>query len=115
MSVGEQGPPPGVVPYVEHHTGQRRVLTIHLTTGNSQLRSKIPPVVSSDGRQYIVYWGAVAFEVPADRSVHVSVHVEGGHLGQAASTLLPPGPPLELTYATNYVRGVGTLTQGPPP
>ena len=105
----EQGAPPGVVPYVEHHTGRRRVIGIDLTTGNSMLRAKIPPVVSIDGRQYVVYWGLVPFEVPADRAVHVSVHVPGGHTGQAASLLLPAGEGLTLHYATDYMSGVGSL------
>ena len=102
--------PPSVIPYVEHHTGQRRLLTLHLTTGNALVRSKIPPIVGIDGRSYVVYWGAVTFEVPADRNVHVSVHVEGDAIVQAASALLPPGGSLTLTYATDYPTGRGSLT-----
>jgi hypothetical protein len=101
--------PPGVIPYVDHHTGPRRALTINVTSGNSMLKSKIPPIVSIDGRQYIVYWGSIGFEIPADRACHVSVHVEGDHIGQHASVLLNPGDSLTLTYETDYVSGVGSL------
>ncbi|WP_193605761.1 hypothetical protein [Nocardioides dongkuii] len=107
--MSEQQAPPGVIPYVEFHTGERRVLTVHLTSGNGMLTSKVPPVVSIDGRQYVVYWGSVSFEVPADRAVHLSVHVEGAHLGQAATALLPPGGALALTYRTDFLSGVGSL------
>jgi len=101
--------PEGVIPYVEAHTGPKRTLTLNLTTGNSVLKSKIPPIVSIDGRQYVVYWGSVTFEVPADRACHVSVHCEGEHIGQAASLLLRPGESLQLTYETNYLSGNGSL------
>jgi len=51
----------------------------------------------------------VTFEIPADRAVHVSVHVEGDTIVQAASALLPPGESLQLTYATDYPTGRGSL------
>jgi hypothetical protein len=102
--------PPSVIPYVEHHTGPRRTLSLNLTTGNPLVRAKIPPIVGIDGRSYVVYWGPVTFEIPADRAVHVSVHVEGDAIVQAASALLPPGEnPLALTYTTDYPTGRGTL------
>ncbi len=105
----ERPQPPSVIPYVEYHQGPRRTLTLHLTTGNPLLRAKIPPIVIIDGRQYVVYWGPVTFEIPADRAVHVSVHVEGDAIVQAASALLPPGQSLQLTYATDYPTGRGSL------
>jgi len=107
--MSEQQTPPGVIPYVEHHSGERRLLTLHLTSGNSMLTAKSPPVVSIDGRQYLVYWGAVSFEIPADRAVHLSVHVEVERIGQVASALLPPGNAVTLTYATDFRSGQGTL------
>ena len=55
------------------------------------MRAKIPPIVGIDGRSYVVYWGPVTFEIPADRNVHISVHCEGDAIVQAASALLPPG------------------------
>ncbi len=107
-----QQPLPGVIPYVEFHQGPRRVLTLQLTTGNAMAVSKHRPIVSIDGRQYLVIWGAVPFEVPADRNVHVSVHVEVDRVSQVASMLLPPGEqPMAFRYETNYGSGVGSLTQ----
>ena len=42
--------------------------------------------------------------------MHVSVHVEGDAIVQAASALLPPGEhALAMTYATDYPTGRGTL------
>jgi hypothetical protein len=100
--------PDGAIPYVDAHAGEKRLLTLNLTTGNPMI-GKIPPIVSIDGRQYVVYWGLVSFEIPADRACHVSVHLEGEHVGQAASALLPPGPTLQLTYQTDFMSGVGRL------
>lgn len=102
-----QQAPAGVIPYVDHHAGERRLLTLHLTSGN--WTGKNPPIVSVDGRQYIVYWGSVTFEVPGDRSVHVSVHIEAERIGQAASVLLPPGNSVALTYRTDFMSGQGSL------
>ena len=101
---------PGVIPYVEFHTGSRRLLTIDLTTGNSRVLAKYRPVASIDGRQYVVVWGPVSWEIPADRNVHVSVHLEGEYLAQAASVILPPGDGrAALRYATDYMSGIGSL------
>lgn len=101
---------PGVIPYVEFHTGTRRLLTIDLTTGNSRVLDKYRPVASIDGRQYVVVWGPVTWEIPADRNVHVSVHLEGDYLAQAASVILPPGDGrVALRYATDYMSGIGSL------
>lgn len=103
--------PPGVIPYVEHHAGARRLLTLELTSGNAVAVSRHRPIVGIDGRSYLVVWGPVTFEVPADRSVHVSVHVEADYVTQTASMLLPPGPgPLGYRYETHYTSGVGTLS-----
>jgi hypothetical protein len=102
---------PGLIPYVEYHQGARRVLTLQLTTGNATVSSKYRPIVSIDGRQYVVVWGPVSFEVPADRNVHVSVHLEGDLVSQVASMLLPPGEgSLGFRYETHYGSGVGSLT-----
>ncbi|WP_248580201.1 hypothetical protein [Nocardioides sp. InS609-2] len=107
---------PGVIPYVEWHTGPRRTLTVGLTTGNSVVGKKYRPIVSVDGRQYVVVWGPVTFEAPADRNVHLSVHLEGDIVGQVASLLLPPsGQDLRFRYETHYNTGVGTLTPDPGP
>lgn len=107
--MSEQQAPPGVIPYVEHHTGERRVLTLHLTSGNSLLSGRTSPIVSIDGRAYLVYWGTVSFEIPCDRAVHLSVHVEADRVGQVATALLPPGNALTMTYATDFGSGMGSL------
>lgn len=100
---------PWLIPYVDHHDGPRRVLTLHLTSGNL-MAEKHAPVTAIDGRRYVVPWGPVHFEVPADRNVHVSVHVEADHLTQFASTLLGPGDgPVGLRYETRWGSGVGSL------
>ena len=105
------GATPGVIPYVEFHTGPRRLLTIDLTTGNTRVHEKYRPVASIDGRQYVVVWGPVSWEIPADRNVHVSVHLEGEYLAQAASMILPPGEERRvLHFATDYMSGIGTLS-----
>ena len=95
------------IPYVEYHAGARRVLVLHLTP--PAMTQKIPPVVSIDGRQYVVFWGTVAFEVPADRPIHVSVHLVANTMIQAATALLLPPHKPELTYNTNYMSGQGSL------
>jgi hypothetical protein len=102
------GTPPGVVPYVEAHDGPKRVLTLHLTMPT--FTSKIPPVVGIDGRQYVVVWGSISFEIPADRATHVSVCVHGEYMQQAASALLAPERPAVLTYQTHFVGGQATLS-----
>jgi hypothetical protein len=107
--VSEQQAPPGVIPYVEHHTGERRVLTLHLTSSTSMFTGKTTPIVGIDGRQYLVYWGSVSFEIPADRAVHLSVHIEVERIGQVATALLPPGPAVTMTYSTDFGSGEGSL------
>jgi hypothetical protein len=102
---------PPAIPYVDNHDAPRRVLWVTLEPPATQ---RIPPVVSIDGRQYIVYWGTVGFEVPADRPVHVSVHVEAEYMTQAASALLLPEHTPELVYDTHFMAGVGSL-RGPAP
>jgi len=107
---------PWLIPYVEHHQGPRRVLTLQLTTGNSMVASKYRPIVSIDGRQYVVLWGPVHFEVPADRNVHVSVHLEGDLVSQVASMLVGPGEAnLAFRYETHYSSSAGSLTPEPTP
>lgn len=100
---------PWLIPYVEYYTGSTRVLTLELTTGNRTVAERHRPIVSIDGRQYVVVWGPVSFEIPAERNVHVSVHLDGEILNQVGSLLLPPGGPLALRYETNYVRGTASL------
>jgi hypothetical protein len=100
-------PLPPVIPYVDQHTGSRRALWLHLTP--PAMGRRIAPVVSIDGRSFIVFWGTVGFEVPADRPVHVSVHVVAEALAQAASMLLLPEHKAEWTYHTLPGTGVASL------
>lgn len=107
--------PPGVIPYVEFHQGPRRILTVVLEItslfGGGPARSRIAPGLFVDGRQYLVYWGRVHVEVPADRSVHIGVGVQDGL--QGASTLLPPGEgPVGLRY--EVTNGGASLVPAPP-
>lgn len=113
MSEPTPAAPPGVIPYVEHHTGPRRLVTIGLSAGGTPLagysKAMVKPNLFVDGRQYIVYWGEVTVEVPADRSVHIGVGMQDGIRG--ASVLLPPGAePVVLDY---HVPGMGEVSFGP--
>ena len=114
--MGEFDTLPGVIPYVEAHTGPRRLMTIELSSGNTLGMHYHRPFVTIDGRQYLVVWGLVAFEIPADRNVHVSVHVEADFVTQTASMILPPGPQdLAFGYDTRYLSGTGRLEPRPAP
>jgi hypothetical protein len=92
---------PGVIPYVDHHDGPRRLLTVEIPHLGHTVRA-YAPIASVDGRQYVVSWGFVSFEIPADRNVHVSVHLHtnSGHdhtITPFASIVLSPHPaPLRL-------------------
>jgi hypothetical protein len=101
---------PGVIPYVEYHPGERRLLTLDLTSGNAVVVSRHRPIVGIDGRHYVVVWGPVTFEVPSDRNVHLSVHVEGDFVTQVASMIVAPASAnLSFRYETHYTTGVGSL------
>jgi len=105
--------PMGVIPYVDHHTGPKRLVTVALDAGSGPLKglakSTVKPNLFVDGRQYIVYWGQVTVEVPADRPVHLGVGMQDGVRG--ASLLLPPGTgPVLLDY---HVPSMGEVSFGP--
>ena len=111
--MSEQQTPAGIIPYVDHHTGPKRYVTIGLVAGGSPLagysKSMVKPNLFVDGRQYIVYWGQVTIEVPADRAVHLGVGMQDGIRG--ASLLLPPGAdPVVLDY---HVPAMGEVSFGP--
>ena len=90
------------IPYVDQHEGPRRVVLLHLVR-SSNVASV--PIVGVDGRSYVVVWGTIAFELPADRPVHLSVHLQLDRLAYAASTLLMPQHKPELTYSVSWGRG----------
>lgn len=101
--MSEQQTPPGVIPYVDVHDGPKRIVTINLDIGrivlgsSAPMRNRMCPTLGVDGRQYVVYWGDVHFEIPADRQCHVAISLDDSF--QAASVLLAPGTgPLRLEY-----------------
>ena len=104
--------PDGVIPYVDHHTGPKRYVSVTLDGGGvlgGISKSMVKPNLFVDGRQYIVYWGRVTVEVPADRPVHLGIGMQDGARG--ASLLLPAGSePVELAY---FVPVAGEVTFGP--
>lgn len=55
---------PAIIPYVDQHTGPKRVLDLNLRRG---MVSGSGVEVSIDGRAYPVDWGRSLFEIPADR------------------------------------------------
>lgn len=102
------------IPYAGNHQGPRRVLRLNTRRGAV---AKAGVTVGIDGAHYHQPWGWAAFEIPADRPVHVSVAQGGGPVGVAA-TMLTPDQPAELEYrgpAALYLAGAigapGTVKQ----
>lgn len=98
--MSESSAPEGVIPYVDHHTGPKRLVSVSFSAAgpfSGATSAQVKPNLFVDGRQYIVYWGRVTVEVPADRAVHLGVGLRDGERG--ASLLLSAGSdPLELAY-----------------
>ncbi|WP_433469428.1 hypothetical protein [Spirillospora sp. CA-128828] len=96
------------IPYSGDHDGPTRVLQLHTRRG---VVAKAGVTVGIDGAHYHQPWGRVAFEIPADKPVHVAVSQGGGQIGVAA-TVLTPEQPSELEYrgpAALYLAGtIGT-------
>ncbi len=100
---------PGVIPYVDNHDGQRRLLTVDIPPFSVNAVRHYAPIASIDGRQYVVSWGSVTFEIPADRNVHVSVHLQTNYATGVTSTpfasiVLAPHPTpvrLAMQFTTN--------------
>ena len=106
---------PGVIPYVDFHDGPRRLVTITceqggLVVGNSR------PVVSIDGRAFQAMYGPVTFEVPADRNVHIGIHVAGlqSQTGLASTLLEPGGNDESYMHRVRSMSVLGELTRIPP-
>lgn len=102
------------IPYVRNHDGPTRVLHLHTRRG---VIAKAGVTVGIDGAHYHQRWGRAAFEIPADRPVHVAVSQGDGQIGVAA-TVLTPEQPSELEYrgpAALYLAGTigapGTVKQ----
>jgi hypothetical protein len=69
--------------------------------------AKAAVTVGIDGAHYHRSWGTAAFEIPADKPVHVAVSQGSGQVGVAATVLTPEQPP-ELEYrgpAALYLAG----------
>jgi len=100
----------GVIPYIDHHLGPKRLVTVTLEPVKALVRGVTEkmrqPTLHVDGRPFIVYWGQVTVEAPADRAVHIAVGLQDGLRG--ASVLLDPGSePEHLLYR---VPGTGQAT-----
>ncbi|MFB4308318.1 hypothetical protein [Actinomadura sp. GTD37] len=102
------------VPYAGAHDGPTRVLQLHTRRG---VIAKAGVNVGIDGAHYHQRWGRAAFEIPADKPVHIAVSQGGGQVGVAA-TVLTPEQPSELEYrgpAALYLAGAigapGTVRQ----
>jgi hypothetical protein len=102
------------IPYAGGHDGPTRVLQLHTRRG---VVAKVGVTVGIDGAHYHQRWGRAAFEIPADKPVHVAVSQGGGQIGLAA-TVLTPEQPSELEYrgpAALYLAGTigapGTVKQ----
>ena len=102
--------PAGVIPYIDHHTGPKRLVTVTMEPVKALVRGvtekMMQPTLHVDGRPFIVYWGRVTVEAPADRAVHLAVGLQDGMRG--ASVLLEAGTgPAHLLY---QVPGAGQAT-----
>ncbi|MEU6751536.1 hypothetical protein ABZ914_35425 [Spirillospora sp. NPDC046719] len=102
------------VPYAGGHNGPTRVLQLHTRRG---VVAKAGVTVGIDGAHYHQHWGSAAFEIPADKPVHIAVSQGNGQVGVAA-TVLTPEQPSELEYrgpAALYLAGTigapGTVKQ----
>lgn len=92
------------VPYAGAHNGPKRILRLRLRRG---LVAQSGVTVDIDGSHYHQPWGRTAFEIPADRPVHVAVTQGSGQVGLATVLLTPDQPP-ELEYrgpAALYLKG----------
>lgn len=105
---------PGVIPYVDNHDGPRRLLTVEIPPISGNAVRYYMPIASIDGRQFVVSWGAISFEIPADRNVHVSVHMQTNYASGMTSTPFASivlGPhPAPVRLATRFTNAEGSLT-----
>ncbi|WP_456696978.1 hypothetical protein [Aeromicrobium sp. P5_D10] len=87
----------GEISYAGPPTTSRRVLELDLR--RSLIAKGYQPTVAIDGQRYVCDWGRWRFEIPADRPVHVSVHIEHRRPVGAASLILDPSQPPQLEYS----------------
>jgi len=102
------------IPYASGYNGPTRVLRLHTRRG---IIAKAGVTVGINGAHYHLPWGRAAFEIPADKPVHIAVSQGSGQIGVAATVLTPQQPP-ELEYrgpAALYLAGAigapGTVKQ----
>ena len=92
------------IPWAGDRSAPPRLLTLDLRA--TALTRGVSPAVVIDGRQYVVDWGRVLLEVPADRPVHLTVLTLHRRPLAAASTVLTPDrePVLEYSAPSHLSR-----------
>ncbi|GAA2170859.1 hypothetical protein GCM10009846_02660 [Agrococcus versicolor] len=95
------------IPYVEAYDGRRRLVTVDVIVDAERSRST-SVVVAIDGRAFRSPHGRSLFEIPAERPVHCSVHLQhvdgstlrgNSEVEQVAIAIIPPSPDaMHLVY-----------------
>ena len=100
--------PSALIPWAGERAAPLRVLSVDLRP--TTLTRGISPAVLLDGRQYVVGWGSVALEVPADRPVHVTVlALHRRPLAAASLVLMPDQEPVLEYSAPSHLSRPGDL------
>jgi hypothetical protein len=100
--------PAALIPWAGDRAVPLRVLTLDLRP--TTLTRGISPAVLLDGRQYVVAWGHVALEVPADRPAHVTVlALHRRPLAAASLVLMPDRQPVLEYSAPSHLSRPGDL------
>jgi hypothetical protein len=92
------------IPWAGDRSAPLRLLTLDLRA--TALTRGVSPAVVLDGRQYVVDWGRVLLEVPADRAAHLTVLTLHRRPLAAASTVLTADhePVLEYSAPSHLSR-----------
>ncbi len=109
-AVANGGATPGgvVIPYGGQPAASKRVLDLCLK--RSLISKGSSPVVGIDGLSYISSWGRHLFEIPADRPVHLSVHIQRRAQVGTASLVLSPQELATVDYsAPAYLSYPGSM------
>ena len=97
MANGGATPGGVVIPYGGQPAASKRVLDFCLKP--SLISKGSSPVVGIDGLSYSSSWGRHLFEIPADRPVHLSVHIQRQAQVGTASLVLSPQELAMLDYS----------------
>ena len=97
MANGGATPGGPVIPYGGQPAASKRVLDLCLKP--SLISKGSSPVVGIDGLSYSSSWGRHLFEIPADRPVHLSVHIQRKAKVGTASLVLSPQELATLDYS----------------